>query len=158
MAIMSLLLHLEPPAPTLFHHDIKYQKQVFWKYLYHAYYHLLWHYVFYFSIDHQYRSHQLQQYLKILREYLYEILFLRLLKHVESAACEDLWAIAVTGKPLKNQCNVLDHSFLVKCSGSFPGFHSYPQLLQRFFSRRTEYNFLQPQRKQFNCFFICVNY
>ena len=47
-------------------------------------------------------------------------------------------AIGPTGKPLKNQCNNLDHSFLIKYKSKLPVFHSYQQLLQRFFSFRME--------------------
>ena len=33
-------------------------------------------------------------------------------------------AMATTGKPRKNQCKILDHSFQVKCKDNFPGIHS----------------------------------
>ena len=88
---MSLLLHHQPLEPISSHPGIKYQIRAFWKFLYHAYCHLLLRCVFCSSTALQYRFHQLQQYLKGYPKYLSENCFLPRLKHAKYVACAPLF-------------------------------------------------------------------
>ena len=90
---MLLLLHHQLLVPIPYHPCINYQIRTFWKFLYHAYCHLLLRCVFCSSTTLQYRFHQLQQYLNLKRypEYLSENCFLHRLNHAKYIACAPLF-------------------------------------------------------------------
>ena len=157
---MLLLLHHQPLVPIPSRPCINDQIRTFWKFLYHAYCHLLLRCVFCSSTTLQYRFHQLQQYLKRYLEYLSENCFLHRLKHAKYVACEPLFPelLQLLVNPLKTSAK-----YWTILSGLNAGaiclasIRSHNCCIAPFIFGQSK-AFDSHNAKHFICFFICVIY